>query len=245
IITNNFMPCNGRFPTLIALLTMFFVSSQSGLYGAFCCACLLTLLIALGILMTFMTSKVLSCTLLKGIPSAFVLELPPYRKPQIGKIILHSLMDRTLFVLGRAVVVAAPAGLLIWIMANITVNQQTLLSCCSDFLDPFGQLLGMDGVILLAFILGFPANEIVLPIIIMTYLGRNSILEMNSILELKQLLVEKCLPGWFPPLWQSLCYNCRRHFAVMVSAPSIISMGVPVKTTSPPFLPPSGPISIR
>ena len=143
--------------------------------------------------MTLMVSKILSKTLLKGLPSSFALELPPYRRPQVGKVIVRSIFDRTLFVLGRAVAVAAPAGLVIWIMANISINDLTLLSHCSNFLDPFARLIGLDGVILMAFILGFPANEIVVPIIIMSYMSTGSILEFENIMELKQLLVDN---GW-------------------------------------------------
>ena len=158
MITNNFVPCNGRFPTLIAIITMFFVGVSGGAFDSLLSALLLTLFIILGVCMTFAVSKLLSMTVLKGIPSSFTLELPPYRRPQIGKVILRSIFDRTLFVLGRAVAVAAPAGLLIWIMANMQVGGLTLLARCSGFLDPFARLLGMDGVILMAFILGLPAN---------------------------------------------------------------------------------------
>lgn len=193
IITNNFVPCNGRFPTLIAILTMFFVGAAAGPFESVFSAVLLTGVIVLGIFMTFIVSKILSKTILKGVPSSFTLELPPYRKPQIGKVIVRSIFDRTLFVLGRAVVVAAPAGLIIWIMANISFGNMTLLSHCSSFLDPFAKMLGMDGVILLAFILGFPANEIVVPIIIMAYLASDSIMELDSLWDLKQLLVTN---GW-------------------------------------------------
>lgn len=193
ILTNNFVPCNGRFPTLIAILTMFFVGVSAGPFSSLYSALLLTLVILLGILMTFAVTKALSKTILKGVPSSFTLELPPYRKPQVGKVIVRSIFDRTLFVLGRAVSVAVPAGLIIWIMANVTVGDISLLNHCANFLDPFAQLMGLDGVILIAFILGFPANEIVVPIIIMAYMAKGSILEMNSLLELKQLLVAN---GW-------------------------------------------------
>lgn len=193
IITNNFVPCNGRFPTLIAIISMFFVGTAAGGGASVLSAVLLTVVIVLGILMTFVTSKFLSKTLLKGVPSSFTLELPPYRKPQIGKVIVRSVFDRTLFVLGRAVSVAAPAGLVIWLMANISLGDRTLLLHCSGFLDPFAKLLGMDGVILLAFILGFPANEIVIPIIIMAYMAKGNILELENLSVLKQLLVEN---GW-------------------------------------------------
>ena len=152
MITNNFVPCNGRFPTLIAILSMFFVGVSGGLTQSVGSALLLTILILLGVFMTFLVSKILSQTILKGVPSSFTLELPPYRRPQIGKVIVRSIFDRTMFVLGRAAVVAAPAGLLIWLLANIRVGDITLLAHCACFLDPFAQQLGMDGVILLAFI---------------------------------------------------------------------------------------------
>lgn len=193
IITNNFVPCNGRFPTLIAILTMFFVGAAAGPFSSVLSAFLLTCIIILGIFMTFLISKILSKTILKGVASSFTLELPPYRKPQVGRVIVRSIFDRTLFVLGRAVVVAAPAGLIIWLMANISIGSMTLLAHCSGFLDPFAKLLGMDGVILLAFILGFPANEIVVPIIIMAYMAAGSIIELDSLWDLKQLLVDN---GW-------------------------------------------------
>ena len=197
ILTNNLVPCNGRFPALIAILSMFFIGiatrGSGAIRNSLLSAALLTAVIILGICMTFLASKLLSRTVLKGTLSSFALELPPYRKPQIGKVLVRSLLDRTLFVLGRAVSVAAPAGLIIWLMANITIADQTLLAHCSNFLDPFAQLLGMDGVILLAFILGFPANEIVIPIMIMAYMAQGNILELDNLATLKLLLVNN---GW-------------------------------------------------
>ena len=191
-ITNNFVPCNGRFPTLIAIITMFFVGSAAGVFQSVLSTLILTGVILLGVFMTFFVSRLLSKTILKGIPSSFTLELPPYRRPQIGKVIVRSIFDRTLFVLGRAAAVAAPAGLIIWILANITIGDATLLPHCSQFLDPFALLLGLDGVILLAFILGFPANEIVIPIVIMAYMASGSIMELDT-LSLHNLLVQN---GW-------------------------------------------------
>ncbi len=193
IITNNFVPCNGRFPTLIAIITMFFAGiiagPLQGIYSAF----ILTGVIVLGVIMTLFISKLLSKTILKGLPSSFTLELPPYRRPQIGKVIVRSVMDRTLFVLGRAVIVAAPAGFVIWLMANIHVGDLSLLSHCAGFLDPFAKLMGLDGYILMAFILGFPANEIVVPIIIMSYMSTGSMMELDSLEQLRELLVSH---GW-------------------------------------------------
>ncbi|MBE6789027.1 MAG: ferrous iron transport protein B [Ruminococcaceae bacterium] len=193
ILTNNFVPCNGRFPTLIAILTMFFVGAAGGMFSSAWSALLLTLVILLGIGMTFLVTKLLSKTILKGVPSSFTLELPPYRKPQIAKTLVRSIFDRTLFVLGRAAAVAAPAGLIIWLMANVTVGDASLLSHCAAFLDPFAQLLGLDGVILMAFILGFPANEIVVPIIIMAYMAEGTLTDMSALSEMKELFVNN---GW-------------------------------------------------
>lgn len=192
-ITNSFVPCNGRFPTLIAIITMFFIGTSTGMGSSFLSALLLTGVILLGIFMTLLVSRLLSKTILKGVPSSFTLELPPYRRPQIGKVIVRSICDRTLFVLGRAAAVAAPAGLLIWIMANITVGDMSLLAHCAAFLDPFANLLGLDGVILMAFILGFPANEIVFPIIIMAYMATGTITDMSDLTQLHSLLTAN---GW-------------------------------------------------
>ena len=192
MITNSFVPCNGRYPTLIAILSMFFVGAAGGMLDSVYSALLLTLVIMVGIFMTFFVSGLLSKTILKGVPSSFTLELPPYRRPQILKVIVRSIFDRTLFVLGRAAAVAAPAGLIIWIMANVTVNDVSILNHCADFLDPFANLLGLDGVILLAFILGLPANEIVIPIIIMAYMAQGSLIELDN-QALKQLFVDN---GW-------------------------------------------------
>ncbi len=192
-ITNNFVPCNGRFPTLISIIVMFFVGFQTNLLSSIWSAGILTGVILLGVGMTFVMCRLLSKTILKGVPSSFTLELPPYRRPQIGKVIVRSIVDRTLFVLGRAVSVAAPAGLLIWILANVTVGGTSLLLHCTQFLDPFAHAIGLDGVILMAFILGFPANEIVIPIIIMSYMATGSITDMSNLSELRALLVNN---GW-------------------------------------------------
>lgn len=194
ILTNNFIPCNGRLPMLVSLITMFFVAMLPAGGGASALSALLLLaVILLGVAMTFAASKLLSKTVLKGTPSSFALELPPYRRPQIGKVIVRSVFDRTLFVLGRAAAVAAPAGLLIWALANIELGGASLLSHCAQFLDPFARLFGMDGVILLAFLLGWPANEIVIPIVIMAYLAQGSLVEMTDLAALHDLLTQN---GW-------------------------------------------------
>lgn len=193
ILTNNFVPCNGRFPTLISIITMFFAGVIPLPFRPLVSTLILTSTIVFGVAVTFFTSKLLSKTILRGMPSSFILELPPYRRPQVGKVIVRSIFDRTLFVLGRAIMVAAPAGLLIWLMSNIYIGGFSVLLYCSNFLDPFARLIGMDGVILMAFILGFPANEIVMPIIIMSYLCTGTLTDFESLHELYLLLVNN---GW-------------------------------------------------
>lgn len=192
ILTNNFVPCNGRFPTIISILTIFFVS-YSSYASSFKTSLLLLLTILLGIFMTFFVSNILSKTLLKGKESSFILELPPYRKPQIIKVLIRSFMDRTLFVLGRALKVAIPAGFIIWFMANIKIDGSTLLMICSNILNPIGEFMGLDGIILMSFLLGFPANEIVIPIMIMAYMKTGVLTDTSNLLELKTLLIEN---GW-------------------------------------------------
>ncbi|MDR1536792.1 MAG: ferrous iron transport protein B [Clostridiales bacterium] len=186
IMTNNFVPCNGRFPTILAVITMFFSASYTFSAGS---AAIMTLVITCGILLTLGVSKLLSMTILKGVPSSFTLELPPYRKPQVGEIIVRSIFDRTLFVLGRAVISAIPAGIIIWLMTNIHMGDSSLLQLSTGFLNPFAKLLGMDGVILISFILGFPANEIVIPIMIMAYISSGTLTDLSSLPQLKELLI--------------------------------------------------------
>lgn len=192
IITNNFVPCNGRFPTIIAVITMFFVVSRNAA-SSFFSAIILLGVILLGTIMTLLISKLLSCTVLKGTASSFTLELPPYRKPQFTKVLIRSILDRTIFVLGRACTAAAPCGLVIWLLANITIGDCTLLASISDFFEPLGKIMGLDGVIIIAFILGFPANEIVIPIIIMTYLAQGSLVDISDSTQLHELLASN---GW-------------------------------------------------
>ncbi|SKC65051.1 ferrous iron transport protein B [Maledivibacter halophilus] len=191
-ITNNFVPCNGRFPTLIALASIF-IGSAAGSFSSLAATLSILAAIVLGVILTLFISRLLSKTILKGLPSSFTLELPPYRKPQIGRIIVRSIFDRTLFVLSRAIVVAAPAGFIIWGMANITIEGVSILTHCAEFLDPFGRLIGLDGYIMMAFILGLPANEIVVPILIMSYMSKGAMLELNSLTEMKQLFIDN---GW-------------------------------------------------
>lgn len=187
ILTNSFMPCNGRFPMLIAIIGIFFASSGAS------SAVILASVIVLAVAVTLGISKLLSATVLKGVPSSFTLELPSYRMPNIGQVITRSILDRTLFVLGRAVSVAAPTGLLIWILSNTAVGDAAVLTVLTEFLDPAGRFIGLDGVILLGFILGLPANEIVIPIILMCYTSGGALVDHSSLSELSSILVSN---GW-------------------------------------------------
>ncbi len=193
MLTNNFVPCNGRFPTLIALSTIIVGGLVTSQFSTLAASFFVSVLVLFGIAITLLVSWLLSKTLLKGVPSSFTLELAPYRKPQLGRIVYQSLIDRTIFVLGRAVAVAAPAGLVIWLLANISVGGQSILNHSATFLEPFANLIGLDGFIIMAFILGFPANEIVLPILIMSYMTEGAMLELDSIQAMKELFFAN---GW-------------------------------------------------
>ena len=191
ILTNSLVPCNGRFPLLIAMMTLFF--SGGGLGGTAVSVAMLLGLSLLAVGATLLVSRLLSLWVLKGVPSSSTLELPPYRMPQVGRVVLRSMLDRTLFVLGRAAAVAAPAGLVIFLLSHIRLDERTLLSLLTGFLDPLGRLMGLDGVILAGFLLGFPANEIVLPLMVMAYTAGESLTETGSLLTLGALLSAQ---GW-------------------------------------------------
>ena len=193
ILTNNLVPCNGRFPFLITIATIFIVGTIGGIGASILSTIAVIIVIILGIIMTLVISKILSKTILKGMPSSFVLELPPYRKPQFLKVLVRSIFDRTIFILGRAIAVAAPAGLVIWLFANIGIQGQSLLTIIANFLDPLANLMGLDGYILTAFILGIPANEIVLPIILMCYMQGTSLVNMEDTFAIGEILRQN---GW-------------------------------------------------
>ena len=212
MLTNSFVPCNGRFPMIITLISLFFVGSGA-FAGSFLSALILMAVILLGILMTFAVSRVLSGTLLKGEPSSFTLELPPFRRPQIGKIIARSLIDRTIFVLGRAAAVAAPAGAVIWLLANVTVGDATVLKHITDVIDPFGEFIGMDGVTLAAFILGIPANEIVIPLSVMAYMQLGSLSEIAP----AQMFELFSANGWTPVTAVCVIVFALMHFPCSTS----------------------------
>ena len=188
MLTNCFMPCNGRFSMLITLSAIFIGGAFTGIANSFLAALFVLFLIVIGILITFAVTKIIT-KLLKYNNTNFILELPSYRRPQIIKTIFRSIYDRTLVILKRAVLVSIPAGVIIWIMANIYIGSTSVFNICSAFLDPFARILGLDGVILLAFILALPANEIVLPIIIMGYISSGQMTDNISLTELHTLFV--------------------------------------------------------
>lgn len=192
ILTNNFMPCNGRFPTLIAISSVFLLTSNNKISNIYPTLAI-TIMVVIGVIVTLIVSYTLSKTLLKGVPSSFTLELPPYRKPQFGRILYTSIIDRTIFVLGRAITVAAPAGALTWILGNVYIGDLSIIAHAANLLQPLAKLIGLDGYILMAFILGLPANEIVLPILLMSYLSTGSMVEFESIDSLRQILLSH---GW-------------------------------------------------
>ena len=184
MLTSSLVPCNGKFPTLLALITLFLVGQGGSLVGA---AALLGVLL-LGVAATLGCTRLLTATVLKGTPSAFALELPPFRRPRVGQVVVRSLLDRTVFVLARAVAVAAPAGGVIWLLANITLGDTTILAHITGFLNPVGQFMGLDGVILTAFLLGWPANEIVMPVMLMAYLAQGSLVDFDQLTGVQTLL---------------------------------------------------------
>ena len=190
ILTNSFMPCNGRYPTLIAIITIFFINSDKSLLSSLICALILVLLILLSIIITLIINKLLSISILKGNKTPFILELPDYRKIRVGKVIIKSIIERTFHILGRAILVAAPAGILIYLITNITFKEITILQILSNILDPLGKIMALDGKILLSFILGLPANEIVMPIMLMTYLESNTLTSYTTLNTLKNILID-------------------------------------------------------
>lgn len=193
MLTNCFVPCNGRFPILITISTIFIGSLVASEYSSIVSTLVVLAVILFGIIVSLLISKLLSKTLLKGESSSFVLELPPFRKPQILKVITRSIFDKTIFVLGRAIAIAAPAGIVIWLMSNISIADINLLTYVANFLNPLGELMGLDGYILTAFLLGLPANEIVLPLILMSYLANGELINIESIESIGEILLAN---GW-------------------------------------------------
>ncbi len=236
VITASIMPCNGKFPTIISVITMFAIGVPAVAGSGFIAALWLGVVIAAAIAAVMMVSRLLSKTLLKGLPSSFTLELPPYRTPQFGKVLVRAFLDRTLFVLGRAVVVAIPAGLIIWIMANVTIDGASLLCHCTEFLDPLGHIMGLDGAIILAFILGFPANEIVVPIIIMAYSNGSALTEISELSALKELFTAN---GWTIVTAICMVIFVLFHFPCSTSCITVYKETKSIKWTVVSFLVPT------
>jgi len=208
ILTNAFIPCNGRFPTLIVLISLFFPGGAAGAGRSLSAAAMLLGCLLFAVAMSLLASRLLTATVLRGQLSAFTLELPPYRMPQVGQVLVRSLLDRTLFVLGRAVTVAAPAGLVIWVLGRVPAGSGTLLTALAGALDGPGRLMGLDGMVLLAFLLGFPANEIVLPVLLMGYLRLGS-LTSAGLTELGPVLTAH---GWTAETALCMLVLCLLHF---------------------------------
>ncbi|PTX55328.1 ferrous iron transport protein B [Melghirimyces profundicolus] len=193
ILTNNFVPCNGRWPTLIVLSSLFMAAGVASGLQTFVTAAVVLGIVLFGIVVTLTVSWVLSKTALRGVPTHYTLELPPYRRPKFWNTVIRATLDKSLFVLKRAVIIAAPAGVITWILANLFVGDMSILEHIVAFLDPFARALGLDGYILMAFILGLPANEIVLPILLMGYLSTGAMTEVEDMAALKQIFLDH---GW-------------------------------------------------
>jgi ferrous iron transport protein B len=190
ILTNNFVPCNGRWGTLIVLASLFMAAGYTGGMKSLVTTSVVVGIVLVGIIVTFIVSWVLSKTALKGVPTHYTLELPPYRRPKFFDTVVRSSLTKSLAVLNRAIKVAAPAAILTWVIANIYIGDTSILMYIVNFLDPFGKMLGLDGFILMAFLIGLPANEIVMPILLMGYLSTGSLTEVDSLVDLKKIFVE-------------------------------------------------------
>lgn len=236
MLTNNFVPCNGRFPFLITISSIFFASSALGIWSSIWSTLAVIAVIIIGVIVTLIVSKLLSKTILKGMPSSFMLELPPYRTPQFGKILVRSIFDRTLFVLGRAVSIAIPAGIIIWLFANINISGISLLTHVANFLDPFAKLMGLDGYILTAFILALPANEIVLPIILMSYTAGGSLMQIDDLSNISNILISN---GWTILTAINVMLFCLMHFPCSTTLITIRKESGSLKWTALAFLIPT------
>ena len=236
MLTNNFVPCNGRFPFLITISSIFFASSALGIWPSIGSTLAVIAVIIIGVIVTLIVSKILSKTILKGMPSSFMLELPPYRTPQFGKILVRSIFDRTLFVLGRAVSIAIPAGIIIWLFANINISGISLLTHVANFLNPFAKLMGLDGYILTAFILALPANEIVLPIILMSYTAGGSLMQIDDLSNISNILIGN---GWTILTAINVMLFCLMHFPCSTTLITIKKESGSLKWTALAFLIPT------
>ena len=236
MVTNAFVPCNGRFPTLLLLATLI-VGGMNGAGGSdILVTAVITGIVLMGVAATFLVSRALADTMLKGEPSTMILELPPYRMPQLRSVLYRSLWERTRIVLWRAVCVAAPAGVVIWLLAQTTVDDVSLLTLLADILDPFARELGLDGAILLAFILGIPANEIVLPILLMIYLATGQMTEVESVREIGHIFLAQ---GWDILTLINVSIFCLFHWPCATTLLSVYQESRSIKWTLVAFLLPT------
>lgn len=236
IITNNFSPCNGRFPIIITMISLFFISSVPlGLQALFS-SLILTAVILLGIFTSIVISKILSYFLFHQQKSHFIMELPPIRSPQIFKTIIRSIFDRTILILSRAITAAVPAGIIIWLLSNIQYHEKTLIFYFTDFLSPFANIMGLDGTILAAFILGFPANEIVLPITMMIYHSSSTMLNIENTSHLHELLLAN---GWTLKTAVCTIIFSLMHFPCATTCMTIYHETKSIKTTLLSFVIPT------
>lgn len=217
-VTNSFIPCNGRFPTLIAIISIFMTDAYSGFTNSLITAIIMVLLFFLSFIATFITSLIFSKFVFKGETSSFIMEMPSYKKPPLSKILPDILKNKVLLVFSRAVAISAPAGIIIWLSTNIYINGLPLIDYFVTALNPFGELMGLDGAILAGFILGFPANEIVLPIIVMLYQNNNILSDYSSLSELKTVLT---LNNWTIITAICVCIFCLFHFPCSTTCLSI------------------------
>lgn len=209
ILTNSLIPCNGRLPTLICIISIFLTGNYYGYKKSVLTTAILFSLILLSVIVTLLLSLIFSKFFIPGPSSPFIIELPPFRKPQFIKTILLTFKNKILYILWRAIIVSALAGAIIWTLSYIYINNLSFLDYLTNSLDPFARLIGIDGVILAAFILGFPANEIVIPIILMSYLSKSVLTDYNTVSQLGTILINN---GWTIKTALCTCVMCLMHF---------------------------------
>lgn len=215
ILTNSFIPCNGRIPLLIALTSVFFGRTESALLNSLITTGVLLLLLFFAVLISLLVSLISSKLLGKHNTSSFILELPSYRRPQYIKVILLTMKEKVGYVVSRALLVSLPAGALLWILANISIAEQSILSYVVGFFEPFADFIGVDGTIAVSYILSFPANELTLPVMLMSYLSEGTLTEYSSIEDLSRILLAN---GWTTLTAVNTLILCLFHFPCSTTA---------------------------
>ena len=235
-ITNVFAPCNGRFPLLIAVISMFLSPLMPDIIQGIAGSLILAAVICLSLFISLLCSRLITRFIRSYETDCFIMELPGYRMPQPGKTLIRSIFDRTVFILGRAVIVAAPAGAVIWMLAHFDIENKSLIMYLSEFLEPAGRLMGLDGAILSGFLLGFPANEIVLPIILMIYQSCPAITDASAANELMSVLSSN---GWTIKTAVCMIIFTLMHFPCSTTMITIWKETRSVKWTAAGFLLPT------